>query len=172
MTFSRPNSTLPSQAVGYLLFALMAIVLPLHSVSHASSLEFTAEEQAWLDTHSTVRVGPAPDFPPVEFFNEDGEFSGMAADYLELIRELVPAEFEVQQLENWGEVVSQTREGSIDIWLEAAQTPERDQFMLFSEPYINLPAVIIGKHDLQGPLNLQDLQDTSGYKENPGSTYW
>ena len=158
MTFNRLNSTLPNQVGGYLLLALVLAVLPLLSVSNASNLEFTAEEQTWLDSYPTVRVGPAPDFPPVEFFNEDGQFSGMAAEYLELIKELVPAEFEVQQLESWSEVVSRTRKGNIDIWLEAAQTPERDQFMLFTEPYINLPAVIIAKHDLEGPLTLQDLQ--------------
>ena len=78
MTFSRLNSTLPSEVVGFLFIVLLAAMLPLPSEALADDLDFTAEEQAWLDGHPVVRVGPAPDFPPVEFFDESGTFLGMA----------------------------------------------------------------------------------------------
>jgi PAS domain S-box-containing protein len=129
------------------------------AVPPALGLEFTAKEQAWLDEGQTVRVGPAPDFPPVEFFDEEGRFAGMAADYLEILRKAVPAEFQVVRLGSWGEVVEETRAGRVDVWLEAARTPERNRFMVFTEPYIELPAVIITRRDLEGPLSLKELAD-------------
>ena len=45
----------------------------------------TAEERSWLKSHPIIRFAPDPDFPPTEYFDARGRYSGMTADYLALL---------------------------------------------------------------------------------------
>ncbi len=38
------------------------------------------EESEWLVAHPVIRLAPDPDFPPIEYFDENGEYRGIAAD--------------------------------------------------------------------------------------------
>ncbi len=123
----------------------------------ASTVNLDAEEQAWLEAHPVIRVGPAPNFPPVEFFDDQGRFHGIAADYMAIVEERLEIEFQVVKKQSWSDVVAATQAGEIDVWLEAAKTEDRNRYMLFSEPYLLLPAVIIVRQEEGGNLELDDL---------------
>ena len=47
----------------------------------------TPEERAFVAAHPVIRVGPDPHFPPIEFFDQQGRYAGLAADYLKIIGE-------------------------------------------------------------------------------------
>ena len=119
--------------------------------------ELTADERAWLDQHDRIRVGPAPNFPPIEFFDETGSFSGIAADYAALFEERLGIEFEIQRLPAWNDVVEATLRREIDVWLEAAENEERREYMLFTEPYLFVPSLIIVRDDEHDDLTVEDL---------------
>ena len=42
-------------------------------------------EQAWLAEHPVVLLTPDADFPPIEFFDEQGQYRGIAADYAAIV---------------------------------------------------------------------------------------
>ncbi len=140
------------------LFLAVLILLPGQSAfgQEANQLGLTAEEQGWLQAN-TVRVGPAPNFPPVEFFHADGVYRGIVADYAALIQERLGTTFQIEQRANWSEVVEGTLQGEIDVWFEAAATDERREYMLFTEPYLRLPSVIIVRDSDRGSLTVDDL---------------
>ena len=50
-------------------------------------LELTPEEEAWLKKHPIIRIGADPDFAPYCFANEKGEYSGISADFIQIISE-------------------------------------------------------------------------------------
>jgi len=57
--------------------------------SSRSPLHLTPEEQEWLKQHPTIRIAPNPNFIPIEFFEGDTAYSGLAADLVkEIEREL------------------------------------------------------------------------------------
>jgi sigma-B regulation protein RsbU (phosphoserine phosphatase) len=119
--------------------------------------ELTQEERAWLESQGRIRVGPAPNFPPVEFFDETGEYRGIVADYVALFEERLGIEFEIVRLPTWNDVVERTIAGEIDVWFEAAATDERSEYLLFTEPYLRLPSVIIVRTEQTGLLVPADL---------------
>ena len=53
------------------------------------------EERGWLKEHPVIRFTPDPSFPPFEFFDEQGQFRGIAADYIDLIQKKLNIRFEI-----------------------------------------------------------------------------
>ena len=108
-----------------------------------AEIALTADERAWLEQHPVVRVAPDPDFPPIEFFDADGVYRGIAADFLRLIEKQVPLRFEIVRLKNWSEAVRQAQSRDIDMFGAAVPTPQRLEYMRFARPYVKFPAVVL-----------------------------
>ncbi len=123
----------------------------------ASEIELTAEERAWLEEHESIRMGPDPSGPPLEFFDEDGKYSGIASDYAALIEQRLGIRFQIEKHEKFSEVVESTKRGEIDLWMAAVRTDERTGYLLFTEPYVQFRAVIIVREDERRQLDLEDL---------------
>ncbi|PHQ66663.1 MAG: hypothetical protein COB93_11725 [Sneathiella sp.] len=120
----------------------------------------TDEQNAWIAEHPAIRIGPDPSFSPIEYFDENGNFKGVAADYLALLEDKLGIEFQVEKLENWNASVAKAKKQEIDVWTAAVKTPQRSEYMLFTKPYLNVPAVIMVREDsgLEN-LHLRDLAD-------------
>jgi sigma-B regulation protein RsbU (phosphoserine phosphatase) len=119
--------------------------------------ELTAEESEWLANHPAIRLAPAPNFPPLEFCNEEGQYLGIVSDYAALMEEKLGFSFEILCYGSWNDVIAATKDGEIDLWLEAMDTTERREYMQFSSPYIHLPSAIIVREGVSGELSLADL---------------
>ncbi len=123
------------------------------------SFDLTHEERLWLKNHPQIRFAPAPNYPPVEFFDDDNVYRGITADFIKHINDRFSIRFRILQFKNWGEVVTQTKQRNVDMWGAAAKTKERSEYMNFTKPYIRLPAVIIVRKDVSGRLTMPDLKD-------------
>ncbi len=133
----------------------LVLLLILAWPSQASLL--TKEEAAWLEQHPVIRFAPDPSYPPVEFFNEDGQYQGITADFMHIIEQRIGIKLQVIRMENWNRVISAAEARQIDVLGAVDSTPERQRFMNFSRPYINLPAVIIVRKEVSGGVALDDL---------------
>lgn len=125
--------------------------------SPQDSTPFTAEERAWLKNHPVIRFAPDPDFPPTEFIDGRGEYSGMTADYLALLEKKFGIHFKIIHLKNWDEVLKQAESRSIDLFT-ATKTPDRSRFALFTRPFLDLPAAIITREKVHDPLTMDSLK--------------
>lgn len=142
--------------------------LAMQGPAHAANLSLTSEEQQWLKTHPVIRVAPDPDYPPFETFNERGMHVGLAADYLKLIERRLSIRFEIVRLASWDACLKQAQEHRVDMWSAAAPTPQRQETMLFTEPYVELPGRIfaLSRHATDVSLNdlaQQDVAVVRGY---------
>lgn len=72
---------------------LTTIATPCFAVEN--SINWTEDELAFMEDHTVIRLGVDPGFVPFEFIDEDGEYKGIAADYLALISERTGLQFEV-----------------------------------------------------------------------------
>lgn len=124
----------------------------------APELEFTEEEKAWLDDHPVILAASDPKWPPMEFLDEDGNFSGMAADYMALIEKRLGIQIRIVPQESWSDALKNARERKVSLLTGAVRTPERDQYMLFTKPYLELPAVIIVNNKRNGVSSMADLR--------------
>ncbi|MEW7978956.1 MAG: diguanylate cyclase [Candidatus Sedimenticola endophacoides] len=132
--------------------------LPLGSTQINQNMALlTPKEREWLREHANIRLAPNPDAPPIEFFHNTGAYRGLAADYIALLEKKLEIRFQIQRPANWTEAVAMARERSIDLWAAASPTPQRDEFMLFTQPIIEAPTVIIARRATRDRVGIGDL---------------
>ena len=84
-------------------------VVTLNTPKHGGD-PLTAEERSWLKNHPVIRFAPDPDFPPTEYFDSSGRYSGITADYLALLEKKLDIQFKIIRLQNWDAVIRQAKE--------------------------------------------------------------
>ncbi|MCP4357227.1 MAG: transporter substrate-binding domain-containing protein [Chloroflexi bacterium] len=120
-------------------------------------VNLTDAEKAWLAEHPTIRIGVDPEYAPYSFVDDNGQYVGVAMDFVDLISEQLGVSLEVVPGLTWPEIVEGARNREVDIIITAVQTDERDQFLDFTEIYIPTPLVIMIRVDdstLKAPEDL------------------
>jgi PAS domain S-box-containing protein len=128
----------------------------------------TDQERAWIAAHPTIRLAPDPEFRPIEYFDEKGNYVGMAADYARLIGQKLGIKFEIVRCANWDDVIARTKRREVDVLNAVVKTPQREAFLRFPSPYLKIPSVIIVKKNVERHLTLDmlksmDIVMVSGY---------
>lgn len=139
---------------------LLSLIITAHAVS-ATSLSLTDEERIWLSNHRTIRASGPQAFPPFQFFNSEGGYVGLASDYLAYIAEQLDITIEYQPKMTWGNILEKIEGKEIDLLTCAAATPERRNYLLFTEPHLTFPLVIISRKD--GPT-INSMHDIEGLR--------
>jgi diguanylate cyclase (GGDEF)-like protein/PAS domain S-box-containing protein len=139
-----------------LLFLLSVCIS--HQITFAQGSDWLTQEQKdWIIAHPIVTVAPDPHFVPIEYFNERGDYCGMAADYLALVARETGLTFKAITCESWDEALQKVENREVDALPAAAQTEERANYVLFSDPFLVLPGVIITRQEVAKRLTLNDL---------------
>ncbi|NOQ36908.1 MAG: transporter substrate-binding domain-containing protein, partial [Methylococcaceae bacterium] len=113
------------------------------------SLNLSSEEKAWLQAHPVIRLGIDRDFPPYEWIDSDGVYQGLSADYIRQIEQSLGISFEIIKDKSWAETLVMAQNGELDMMSAINKTPERSQYLSFTEPYVAMPAIIIS-HEKNG----------------------
>ncbi|MFC1467196.1 transporter substrate-binding domain-containing protein [Verrucomicrobiota bacterium] len=107
-----------------------------------SGVVLTEEERNWLTEHPLIRVAADLGWPPIEFISKDGEFSGISADYLKKLEDLLGVKFEPARDVSWPEAVAKVKDHELDMFSSLCRTPEREEHFKFTTSYISVPTVI------------------------------
>ncbi len=149
----------------FVIILLFTIVVAGCSSSNLNNLTgqgepivLTDTEKEWIREHPAILCAPDPNFPPAEFFNTSGEYKGLVADYLDLIFNRVGLEKKIIRLDGWSMVMDHARERKVDLLTAAAKTSQRQVFLDFTEPFVELPAVIIARQQVNRELTLEKLK--------------
>lgn len=125
--------------IGKLLLVVTAFTLFLTQTSLIQAQEINKEEG--------VVIGFDDTFAPFGFKNADGEYVGFDLDLAEEILGRLEVDYEFQPID-WSMKETELNTGNIDmIWNGYSVTPEREEIVQFSEPYIKNRQVIIVKAD-------------------------
>lgn len=124
--------------------------------------QFSPEELTWLKDHPIVIVGVDPSFYPLETFDERGRYTGLGGDYLRILRKLTGLDFRVLRLTDWASTEEHARQKLVDMFMAAAETGRRSEFMLFTAPYINMPGIIMTRRG--SGLDKVGIDDLKGKK--------
>ncbi len=142
---------MPRQSILLLLLAFAVVV------SRACALDLSPEEQAFLREHPVWRmVGSSS--PPFQWMDDKGQFQGIGADYRAILEKRLGVRLEPMPANSWAESLEQLRRRECDISLLTAQTPERDEFLLFTKPLLELPPAIITRTDSKTVKDFTDLR--------------
>ena len=151
--------------VSFLVFAVSA------GLGTAKGPLLTQAEKEWLAAHPEITIAPDPAYPPVEYFDPDGHYQGIAADYVRLVEQKLGISFRIARLENWDEAITRAKRREIDMFGAAAMTPQRSEYMLFTTPFVMFPSVIIVRKNVTASLSLEKLANmrvaiVSGYADH------
>jgi ABC-type amino acid transport substrate-binding protein len=150
-------------AVLYLVLAILLFVSSFESgmAIAENTIELDESERAWLKKHSVIRVAPDPDFAPVEWFNDSGNYQGMSSDYIRLLEEKLGVRFEIISVASWKAVLDMARQKKVDVLTALARTPQREVYLNFSQPYLSMNGAIFSNRELPAIRSLTDLK---GYR--------
>ncbi len=114
-------------------------------VASPPDIKLTAAEKKWIANHKTVKVGSAANWPPYEFVGQQGKLRGITADYLELLGKRTGIDFQILLQPGWPETLKEIHARTIDMVGSVAKNSERNKFIEFTEPYFDVPVVIVSR---------------------------
>lgn len=110
-------------------------------------IAFTREEQAYIKDHNKLRVVYDPDYSPVGYYDKKQKaYRGISADVMKLISDVSGLEFEYIKTKNYEESIKYIEAGKADVLAGYTDVVESKSF-LRTQPYVEIPAVMIGKVD-------------------------
>ncbi|MEJ5060963.1 MULTISPECIES: transporter substrate-binding domain-containing protein [unclassified Pseudomonas] len=121
-------------------------------------LELSYSEERWLAQHPVVRVVVNEALAPLTFFDNDGNFRGVAADLLELIRLRTGLRFEIQRSRSDSEMIQRINDHQADLIAALLPSAHRDMLLNFSRPYLQNSYVLLTRKGTDSPINLAQLQ--------------
>ena len=143
------------------IFTSLLLILFFSTIcfAKANEIEFTEAEKDFIQKHPVIRLGVDPQFIPYEFFDSDGKYKGIAADYINLISERVGIKMEAKQEANWSITYEKAVQGELDLLACVSKTAEREEFLLFSESYYSFQKVLIIKNNNKAIKKFEDIQN-------------
>ena len=115
--------------------------LPLPNIIQLSEVE-----QAYLKDKQRLTICVDPDWMPFEKI-ENGQHIGMSADFMRLFSKKINIPFILVPTKTWVESLELGRQRKCDVLALALNTPEREKFLAFSEPYVGFPLVIASRYE-------------------------
>lgn len=108
-----------------------------------NAIALTSEERIWLTQNHTVRIR-AVDYPPYLIINGEEEPQGIAVEYLKLVKERTGINIQYEVTEQpFAEFLESMNQGNgPDMTAIIQRTPEREQYLSFTEPYLTSPYAI------------------------------
>ncbi len=126
---------------------LLAKWLPLPRAAD-SALDLTQGEREWLLMHPRIRVGWDSNWAPVEFVDENGEPQGISIEHLRALESMLGIDFELCEADSWQNVYRRLQERELDMSSCLAVTPERLQYLDFTDEYLSSPVVMFARDDM------------------------
>ena len=109
-------------------------------------IALTAEEQAWVKQHPVIRVHNEKDWPPFNYFEYDSP-RGLSIDYMDQVAAKLGIEVEYVTGPSWNEFLEMVKRKELDVMLNIVKTDDRMQFLMFTEPYMKNPNVIVSSEN-------------------------
>ena len=134
----------------------MAINATAQNIENNAS--FTEEELTWIAEHPVLKATNEMDWAPIDFVRS-GEPAGFSIDYLNLIASKAGFNIEYVNGYTWTELVSLLKNKEIDIAHSLAINSDREEYLNFTDAYINLPMVYYGRNGSQPIKTIDDLKN-------------
>ena len=126
--------------------------------SNDSSLtSLTLAERKWLQQTPALKLG-VDSWYPYEYFNDDGDFSGISADYINYITSILSLTIEADRNYSWAEALAAMKYNKIDIMSAIVRTTEREKTMVFTEPYVSTDTVLVSRKNGFNASSLTSLK--------------
>lgn len=125
-----------------------------------AQVPLTSDEKAWLADHPVLKLGVGIAFPPYMWVETDQDqpvFKGMVSDYVDLLGQRLGLDMQIVFNIPFNEALDRGKNRQIDFFPCLSKTPERSDYLRFTDPYLSYPLVIITREDAALIGGLGDL---------------
>jgi len=102
--------------------------------SDQNTIQFSLQEKKYLKRYPTITVSNEQNWPPFNFY-EFGQSSGYSIDLMNLIADKTGLNVEYITGPTWDNFIEMIKAKQIDVLLNIVASPERQKFLLFTDPY-------------------------------------
>lgn len=127
---------------------------------NAEAIPWTAEESQWLMQHPILTVSIDPKWEPIEWFDDRGVHQGITRDYLDRLSVLTGIEFQAYPAQTWHQAVHAVKQGEAQMFSAVLPTPARDQYLTYTDSFLELNQMIFTRNDHPFVHWLTDLADS------------
>ena len=117
------------------------------SASEAPRIAFTPQEQSYLAQTGPVTLCVDPDWPPFERINAQGQHEGIAADLIQRVALRTGLKIQLVRTRTWEESIAASKAGRCQAMSFLNQTPEREQWLRFTDPIFYDQNIIITREE-------------------------
>lgn len=117
----------------------------------------TTEEVEWVKENPTVTATAKINAAPLEFIRA-GEPAGFSIDYTRLVASKVGLNVEFVTDQMWATLLTKLENREIDLSHNIVQTPDREKFLDYTPPYIELLPAVFGSSSHPAITNIEQLK--------------
>ena len=109
----------------------------------AQKIRLSEDDRAYLASHESIKIGIVKNLSPVEFIDESGQFLGINRDIINLISDRTGIVFDYVAFDTWQQLYQALLSNDVDMLGSITPTSERENLLLFSESYWQMPWVML-----------------------------
>lgn len=134
------------------------------SLSQESQNEIflTQDEKEWLLKHPTIHFAGDPDYIPFEGYDKNGNYTGIAANYLAFIEKKIGIKFNKIVASSWQDTTAKLNRGEVDMITNYVNDGREETSHLMSKPFYKSLVVIVKTKDKTSYIS--DLGQLEGKK--------
>lgn len=141
-----------------LLCLLLFVVCIVPAGAASGGIQWSQAELDFMDAHPEIRLGVDPTFIPYEFFDTDGIYKGIAADYIDLISKATGLKMTAAKGLTWSQAYEKAVGRQLDVLPCVAKTAEREKYFLFTQGYYTFQRVIFINENSKRIKSFDDLK--------------
>jgi two-component system sensor histidine kinase/response regulator len=130
---------------------------------------FSENELQWIKDNPVITVGGLTDYPPFEYLDSRGNYTGVTASVLENIEEITGLQIDMV-LDSWPNLLVKIKSGEIHALPELEKTEEREEYIDFTSPYLNVANIIISHSGKSRTYDAKSLANAKFVVEDSYST--
>ena len=142
--------------------ALWLGAAPLAAQTAPAGLETTlpalsTSQRALLKQHPVIRLGVEGEWPPIEYFDERGQYSGVLSSYMRTLEQRLGIHFELVRKASWEDMMQAFKQGEIDVLPALSKHPSYGPSAVFTDAFITITDGIIVRNNEPFVEHLSDL---------------
>ena len=123
-----------------------------------SSINLSDEEKTWIKNHPVLKVASEKSWPPFEYRDKQGRYVGISVEILKLIGKRVGLQFE-PVYDQWSKLLERLKAKDLDLNPGLNKTPDREEYLLFTDYWLENPNSIIRQKARTDISDFDDLLD-------------
>lgn len=104
-----------------------------------------------------IRVGAEKDYGPFVYQDDQGSVRGLSVDLLEVVGKSAGLDYQWLPARPLAELLAMAQRGELELLTSLRPTPERGQYLAFTRPYVEVPAVLVTQATDHMAVELADL---------------